>query len=284
MNSMEDLLYPGKNKNNAKPKSEENTESLKDAQIAKILSNISQKESISEQERIQIIKDFRQCYKNNYRHSYYAISVTMYKMNENQIDKLTTGLSFIKANIDKKDIATYNGIKKLNDHVQLEAVRIKENNDLKMKILKIGDNNLGMIKNFTDNFQDNLEETQQKSKAEYEEYDKKLKKYDEIINNILAQIVSILGLFAAIVIVFFGGSSVFANVFSQLNDISWKNAMPLILAVGFIMFNTIFMFLYVVKELVSNKSEKVSVIEWMRRHPYVLIFNCTTFLIFIMCA
>ena len=172
----------------------------------------------------------------------------------------------------------------LNDHVQLEAVRIKENNDLKMKILKIGDNNLGMIKNFTDNFQDNLEETQQKSKAEYEEYDKKLKKYDEIINNILAQIVSILGLFAAIVIVFFGGSSVFANVFSQLNDISWKNAMPLILAVGFIMFNTIFMFLYVVKELVSNKSEKVSVIEWMRRHPYVLIFNCTTFLIFIMCA
>ena len=93
-----------------------------------------------------------------------------------------------------------------------------------------------------------------------------------------------MGLFAAIVIVFFGGSSVFANVFSQLNDISWKNAMPLILAVGFIMFNTIFMFLYVVKELVSNKFEKVSVIEWMMRHPYVLIFNCTTFLIFIMCA
>lgn len=284
MNSMEDLLYPGKNKNNTKPKSEENTESLKDAQIAKILLNISQKESISEQERIQIIKDFRQCYKNNYRHSYYAISATMYKMNENQIDKLTTGLSFIKANIDKKDIATYNGIKKLNDHVQLEAVRIKENNDLKMKIQKIGDNNLRMIKNFADDFQNNLEETQKKSKAEYEEYDKKLKKYDEIINNILAQIVSILGLFAAIVIVFFGGSSVFANVFSQLNDISWKNAMPLILAVGFIMFNTIFMFLYVVKELVSNKFEKVSVIEWMMRHPYVLIFNCTTFLIFIMCA
>lgn len=243
-------------------------EANKNAKVISVIKKIADSKNLSKE--LDIIKtNLHEIYKDDYRHSYYSISAEMYKMSDKELDQLTTGMNFVKDSVDINDSDTYRGVRKLYDHIQLEIVRIRENNERKKELNKISKKSINTLKKDAKTFDEHIKES---------------------TNNIYTQIIGILGIFAAIVIVFFGGASVFSNIFANLDKIKWFEAMPIICAVGFIMFNLIFMFLFIVSRMVDKDigvklpdeyQRKCFWIRFADRYPYVFYFNFIIFLIFI---
>ncbi|OON87642.1 hypothetical protein BXO88_02915 [Oribacterium sp. C9] len=240
----------------------------KDGKLIRILNSISNSEDIS-QDLNNIMISLKDIYGGKYRHSYYSISLRLYMMDEKQLYNLTTGMNLIREKINKNDTDTYAGVRKLYDHIQLEIVRICENNDRKKELNKISERSINTLKKEARIFDNHIKES---------------------TNNIYTQIIGILGIFAAIVIVFFGGASVFSNVFANLDKIKWLAVMPVICAVGFIMFNLIFMFLFIVSRMIDKDigaklpdeyQNKDFISKFTRRYPYIVFFNVIIFLVFI---
>lgn len=283
-----DIIYSGKaekrkgaDKKN-QPKELFDYDSRKNAIINDVLKILAESEFKNERNRQQLYKQLKdrlsEIYDGNYRHSYYSISAVLYRMDEEELDRVFEGLRAIHTSINKDNKNLYNGIRKLYDHVQLEIVRIRENNERKAELQKIGDNNIELInKRMID------------MNSELEAYNKKI---SDSVKDVYTQIVGILGIFAAIVIVFFGGASVFANVFSDLDDIEWWSVMPVIAGVGFVMFNLIFMFLFIVARMVdkdigvviADKYKRNWLIKVCCRYPYVVFFNVVLLILFFVAA
>lgn len=103
-----------------------------------------------------------------------------------------------------------------------------------------------------------------------EESQKKLKKTKKIYDNMLSQYISILGIFAAILMTAFGGIQAFTAIYSN-NSFSLVDSL-LIACVGFLgILLMLFLLLNSIaklsgKSLDSNKSEN----EWYRRHPTII--------------
>jgi hypothetical protein len=196
-----DLIYPGKTGKNKTvvQRSTQDTlsDSNKDATIIEVLKELSGAEEIGEKKRRELVKKLKSIYKDGYRHSYYSISVELYKMEEAQLDRLCTGIDYIKRALDYNDDA-YNGIRKLYDHVNLEVVRIKENNERKAELYSISQETIGRITDAEKNMDRRMEQ-----------HNEQLDEARKNVNNIYAQIVGILGIFTAVVMVFFWEGQVF---------------------------------------------------------------------------
>ena len=112
----------------------------------------------------------------------------------------------------------------------------------------------------------------------------------ELKDGIFSQLISILGIFAAIIIVFFGGASIFAKVLEKIGEINWIEAGPVLAITGFVMFNLVFMFLFIVsrmieKDIGAKVAEnswwgKNSICLWIRRYPYMFLFNALMAIVF----
>lgn len=276
------LLYPSQKivKANQKGKKIKTDKRVaKDAKLVEILRTLSENESFSDALKNKLKKDITYIYSADYRHSYYLISVELYNLDDEKLDRICTGIEFLKVLVINNDSAI-KGLNKLFDHVKLEVVRIRENNRQKSELNQIINDNVKnisdmelSIKNKMDGFKEELDDSMRG------------------VSNILTQIVSILGIFAAIVIVFFGGASVFANVFSNLGDINWIEVFPLISAVGFVMFNLIFMLLFIlsrmterdigVKLAVNSRITNFWPIRMLCRYPYIFAVNVILLIMFV---
>ncbi len=91
--------------------------------------------------------------------------------------------------------------------------------------------------------------------AEAQEINKKQKDINETINrinNIYSEFISILGIFSAIVLVYFGGTSIIGNVLNAINETSIFKGILICLVAGIIIFNIIFMFLYFLAKILDR--------------------------------
>lgn len=66
------------------------------------------------------------------------------------------------------------------------------------------------------------------------------------------QFISILGIFAAIILTFFGGISILGSVLNNINAISKYRLIFVVLLIGFVMFNIIYMLLYAISKLTGK--------------------------------
>ncbi len=270
-------------KTNSKAKNPEMNEKVtKDAKLVEILRLLSETESFSDKLKDKLKKDITFIYSEDYRHSYYTISVELYNLDDEKLDRICTGISFLKILVSNNE-AAIKGLNKLSDHVNLEVVRIRENNSRKNElnlivsddVKRISDMELSITKKM-DGFKKELDDSMRS------------------VSNILTQIVGILGIFAAIVIVFFGGASVFANVFANLQNINWIEVIPLISAVGFVMFNLIFMLLFILSRMTERdigvriaENSKISNLWLLRivyRYPYIFVVNVILIIMFLVAA
>lgn len=72
------------------------------------------------------------------------------------------------------------------------------------------------------------------------------------VNNAYSEFVSILGIFSAIVLVFFGGTSIFGSIISNMRGTYIYKCIIMCLLTGVIIFDIIFMFIYFMAKLISK--------------------------------
>lgn len=251
------------------------------------------------------------CYHQEYRHSYYNISAEIYAYwdrSEEQLNNLTSNIETLKKIImktHKNDELVLKGMNKFFDHVMLEIVRLTDhqkninninniidkfredsNSSFKKQDLSI----LQTVANFENKFGE-ANKIIEEQKTEMEDIAKSAKKLKKKVKTVYSQFVSILGIFSAIVIVFFGGTTVFSSVLTNIHEAKWNQIGFGISFVGLILFNIIFMFLYILSKYldvtISTKefsSKKYTIFKWIDKYPYVFWFNFFCLLIMFLCT
>lgn len=72
------------------------------------------------------------------------------------------------------------------------------------------------------------------------------------VNNAYSEFVSILGIFSAIVLVFFGGTSIFGNIISNMKGTYIFKCIIMCLLTGIVIFDIIFMFIYFMAKIINR--------------------------------
>lgn len=205
----------------------------------------------------EMLSVLEKAYMSGYRHSYHKISLTIYQnqnMNEQTLSNILNNINYLQRkmyseNRDKKELN--NGVKKLCDHIQLEIVRINNNKENIDEIRSL-------ISEFKKRAEENikgLEETTEKQKQGFEDKIKDtvdvIKKeinstvesvvddVDDVRNNLVGQVVAILGVFAAIVLAFTGGMAFSTSALENINKSSAYRIVIVCLIIGFTFFNAI---------------------------------------------
>lgn len=264
-----------------------------DAKIADIVRKLMERE-LNSSEVSAVFLEMREFYiLDEFRHSYSNISSTIYlvireKNSEGCLDYLSTNISELqkraKGSLSKdSDKKTLEKFTKFYDHIKLEVVRLKDHE----KMLKDA---LSKIDETKDHYEQGLKEQAEKNDRMFLDYEKRIKKTKRKMDDIYSQFVSILGIFSAVVIVFFGGASIFTKILENIDDINWIKSAPVLAVTGFMMFNTVFMFLFIISRMIDRdigvkvdenaRHSKFKIFLWIRRYPYMFFFNIIMVIIF----
>lgn len=194
-------------------------------------------------------------YETNFRHRYSEISKYVYDQIEMEPDAISYILNnimvlqmLVKNNASKyEELLNKNGIKikctdvsnslaKLYDHISLEEERIINNDKI------IRNSNLKIQNDLVISFNAMAREITDK--------------FNDMSNTQNANIMTIIGLFSAIIFVFFGGITGLSSIIKGIFDISKKDDLifPLIiiLFIGLVLFDIVFMLLYSVAKILDK--------------------------------
>lgn len=229
-------------------------------------------------------------YANNKRHKYSEVSA--YLMETDDIEYLLENLRRIQSRLGEYLENESISIKvfKLIDHITLELNRIKYNSkafsEMNLHTMNMALANAGKAVSAE---MDRLKKEQsQKIDLEVNEFREETKSLKNKVEDSYSQFVSILGIFSAVVVVFFGGMTAFGELFANMQNISRFKLTFMTSLIGLIVFNLVFMFLYVLAKLLNREIAAAMVEEgtgrnalkkWIRRvwrrYPYMLMFNAT---------
>lgn len=246
------------------------------------------------------ITGFEEIYSMNFRHEYSTITRALMSINDGEErDYLPEKIRMINERI--KDRQVHEKIVKLWDHVNLENIRLRElkniseNAELALQTAKnindeveLSKKEIYEINTNIKNAQNYLEDTQLNlTKAE-----ENLKKVQETMKDSTTQSITILSIFAGVVMAFTGGMSYISQALASLNQIGPYRAGAFILLIGVIMFNVIFLLLYMIGKLTGryigsngkcNNPEEIckhkSIGCCINRYPYIVFVNFISFII-----
>ncbi|ENY8712393.1 hypothetical protein QVB37_11555 [Clostridioides difficile] len=113
---------------------------------------------------------------------------------------------------------------------------------------------------------------------------KTLAECQENISSAQSEFISILSIFAAVIIAFLGGMSLIGSALNNMDNVSKYRLIFVLLTIGFIMFNVIYMLLYIVSKLVHGKiymekkeckgCEERKILNCLiNRHPLLFYYN-----------
>lgn len=258
---MDELFYTfdetyGKTKE-ASEKSKEKAE--KDARINYIIKELAGVMQLSDNNCNDIFSKLKTCYTKDYRHSYYAISGVIYTLRSEERAFLSTNLDELKEWMETHNHtgASATGFLKFYDHCKLEIIRLDKNDTEFEKLEKEG---LAIIDKI-ENVKSNIQEEQK---------------------GVYASFVTILGIFAAVVLVFFGGATVFTGIFENLHlkELTRWKILFTVSIVGLVVYNLIFMLLYAISKIIKrqiaateNPKYQFFLARWIEKYPYLFVFN-----------
>lgn len=241
--------------------------------------------------------------------NYSDIAEFVFDMEQIDTEYLTNNLNKIKEYANSKnDRLVKDGISKIKNHVKLEVCRIEFlERKQKKELEEISKDTFYKFQPLNDRlgeFEDrvnNQEETMNKHENTMEDHRTEIKNWN-------ANIVTILGLFSAIVLTFFGGMSGINSIFSKVDSISIYRLIFVIFIVILAMFNIIFMLLYYIAiitgkhlnrectdtctnfESLENYNEsnagmkicsKKNIKCYFKRYPVIIYFNSIIFILII---
>lgn len=231
--------------------------------------------------RVKALK-LKDIYSQDFRHSYssfFPIIVEIFKdeNNHNQ-EYLSTNLElfrkyiesdYINANKEFQDI--YDNVNKLCDHLNLEIARMLYYSQTNEKIL-------------------GLEVNSKKLNNDLNSSRKELEAATKRAASIQTELIAVLSIFSAIVMTFSGSFSFLGSALTSIENTVIFKAILICIVCGMVLFNTVFLLLYLVSKLTERniyakcKSENCTcgqngtpkcrgIVRIRKRLPYVFYFN-----------
>lgn len=234
-------------------------------ELIEIINELSSSSAIElkEDDKKEISSRIKQIYSDTFRYSYSFLSAILEDKLPEEREQIEYNLRELLPYFDDDDEKSKK-FYKLLDHVSLESMRL---------------NRMAKVEYFSD------EAAIQKQEVEkiYHEIEKKVSKLNKRVDHSYGQIVSILGIFTAIVL-----SCVFAFQFFQsslnvLSDVNFYKVLFFCLIISFTIFNLVFMLLFVIGKLSGmslavnyniGKAKHKNALNMLRvKYPYVFYFN-----------
>lgn len=248
-------------------------------QLASLLYRLAQTETgiLDENGVAEETKSLKEIYKGGFRHQYsdlFPVIKTISSETAYDTDALLENLRLVRECVEAEHSSTgkYNGLYlpllKLLDHINLELARLG--------VYSVYERNLGSItqhvtavKSDLSNVQYELSvaRSQLKEHGEnQEQLSKQLETAQKTLNdanqkaealqkqaeNLQTQLVSVLSIFAAIVIAFSGGVNFLGNAISSIQNVIIYKSVLVCTLCGLVLFNTIFLMLYIVGKIINR--------------------------------
>lgn len=174
-----------------------------------------------------------------------------------------------------KEVSAF--IKQIIDFTNLEINRINYMNSIADKI------------NITS---ENYKEKVDAISEQVEDANQALEKAAKKIDHSYSDFIAILGIFAGIVLVFFGGTSTFGNIISNIKNTGLAVSVLMCTITAIAVFNIIFMFIYYMAKLLDkNISASETYVSWRpiffrfkERYPLIFWTNILAFSIIVLCG
>lgn len=205
-------------------------------------------------------------YSDGYRQLYSELFPILMKISGGDADSLqplTTNLVSLYRHVgesdkwsrsDGKDPELYGHLLKLSDHINLEMQRMIERAANEEKFNRL---------------YDELVEIHGKSIKLEQKHRKAVKK----IKNLQLETVSILAIFAAIVVAFSGGVNILGNALAGIGQVEMQDLAFIVILCGIILFNTVAFLMHVVfwiiRRMHDSENEEDRLIDW----TYILLVN-----------
>ena len=166
----------------------------------------------------------------DFHHYYSDIFIALVKVREDGGEIEIVGDNLKKLYeycLTKADKELNDSVRKFLDHANLEIARINYVSQIDDKVQNI------------DKVEENIKRVSDVASSQEQKVNELKKSTDDSYSNFI----SILGIFSAIVLVFFGGSSIFGNVISSMYHTPAAKCILVCLVVGVIVFDIVFWFL-----------------------------------------
>ncbi|NFN93596.1 hypothetical protein FDB28_05715 [Clostridium botulinum] len=250
---------------------------------------------------------FKTVYENKFRHEYSEVTRVLFSIkdeNRDARDFLPEKIKNIRDNIKKEQCNgdILESLDKLWDHINLENIRMTELENIAESVNKASEeakNNYEKARKI-DGEIEKINKTVKSLNSKTNNFNNDMKKYNINLNesknklsslqrnmkNSTTESITILSIFAGVVMAFTGGFSYISQALVSLNAIGPYRAAAFILLIGIVMFDVIFLLLYMIGKLTEryigskgkcnnleqgckNKSVACSA----NRYPYVVWFN-----------
>lgn len=246
---------------------------------------------LNEQEIRQIAIKLKALYSSNFRHNYsdfFSMIVEMSKDNNPySLDYLSNNLEGLRQMVEndyvvgeKEFYGLYQPLTKLSDHVNLEIGRFSYYSISEQKV-------------------QDLEKKNRTLQIELKQATADLEAAQKKVVSVQTELISVLSIFAAIVLSLSGSISFVGNTLSGVADSPFFKIVFMSLLCGFVVFNLIFVMLYIVSKLTDrniyarcqsenctcgeNKTPKCNGLQRIRkRFPYVFWMNISLLLLMIL--
>lgn len=179
----------------------------------------------------------------DFRHSYAKLSNYCSDLMPDQrdmiIDSLNRILFWLEEN-NKESKSVLKGIGKLADHLELEGLRL---------------NRMAEISYLSDKIKQEQCQVQsliKQNRIESEKIKDNVSNHKKDIDNMNLQVISVLGVFSAIIVAFFGGFSYFTSVFSNLHNLPIAKAVMMTSLIGLVIFNIIVILFLALSRLLNR--------------------------------
>ncbi|MCH4601093.1 hypothetical protein [Helicobacter pylori] len=235
----------------------ETKEEDKDKKLEEIIVLLCGEGDLSGQ-KDQIIKDLKEIYEGEYKHKYSKITTVILNSTrdkEQAFMMLTQNIKTLKEIQGNKEVESIKTkLEKLYDHMNLECIRLQD-----------FDEKMSRVKDVSIKLEDDL--------------NKNYKKLSEELNKQQTQYITILGIFASIVLTFVGGLAFSTSVLSNIDK---ANAYRLVFVMAFIalFFGNILYLLFSFLSKISLSKEKKDKQENFFKKP-IFWFNLMVTILFV---
>lgn len=192
----------------------------------------------------QMLIKLRSIYSDDFRHNYsefFPLIVDISKdSNSYDLDFLSNNLDALREMVlnsfsagESESNALYQSLDKLIDHINLEIARY---NHYSMSEQKVND----------------LESKHRTLQSELKESTEALRSAQKKVSTVQTELIAVLSIFAAIVFTFSGSISIIGNALSGMTAAPFFKAVFFVLLCGFVVFNTIFLMMYIVGKVTGR--------------------------------
>lgn len=199
-----------------------------------------------------------------FRHSYALISNCLDGYKAEELDSLAQFVNrvveYANVHVTDENRHIYKSMVKLLDHLELECIRL---------------NRMSQVRYFAEQ----MSEQQAQASQEQEQVKQLSEEASQKVLKIHEQSISILGIFAAIVIAFASQISIFGKGLENVTSVNVYAILFYVLVVGIVSYNTIFMLLFCISKICGSSiatCEHPACVWWKRpfvKYTYIISFN-----------